>query len=381
MILFQSLVLSVIEYGFGLLTLSTAQLNRLEVIQNEAMRAILGCTRDTSAEAMRYLLNFPTMAERHRIAQVKAFLRVTADVNHPLHDKVGNRPPSRLKRGSEWMTEATNTIESCMSVESIRRGQPWQFFDDYQENYTHVVATLGRECREWAPGETDKAVEELIKQHSSDNDAIVFTDGSVKRGEKSGWAYTVRVKGETIAEGSGAVEMTTSSMLMEIKAISEALIYLQENRIKNAVIVTDSMSTLQKVKKEYMYVDWLKTLRNSALEKLTWVFSPGHAGVLGNERADTLAGTAAIDNNLTLDPPTVLQCIRQQLEDNRVPSSSYTLSRLKEKGVQAGEGVRSNLRGATRRRLNQVQMETISLPTLRWLLAMRDELEWIHPDS
>ena len=254
-------------------------------------------------------------------------------------------------------------------------------FDDYQENYTHVVATLGRECREWAPGETDKAVEELIKQHSSDNDAIVFTDGSVKRGEKSGWAYTVRVKGETIAEGSGAVEMTTSSMLMEIKAISEALIYLQENRIKNAVIVTDSMSTLQKVKKEYMYVDWLKTLRNSALEKLTWVFSPGHAGVLGNERADTLAGTAAIDNNLTLDPPTVLQCIRQQLEDNRVPSSSYTLSRLKEKGVQAGEGVRSNLRGATRRRLNQVQMETISLPTLRWLLAMRDELEWIHPDS
>ena len=175
--------------------------------------------------------------------------------------------------------------------------------------------------------------------------------------------------------------MTTSSMLMEIKAISEALIYLQENRIKNAVIVTDSMSTLQKVKKEYMYVDWLKSLRNSALEKLTWVFSPGHAGVLGNERADTLAGTAAIDNNLTLDPPTVLQCIRQQLEDNRVPSSSYTLSRLKEKGVQAGEGVRSNLRGATRRRLNQIQMETISLPTLRWLLAMRGELEWIHPDS
>ena len=102
-------------------------------------------------------------------------------------------------------------------------------------------------------------MEELIKQYSSNEDAIVFTDGSVKRGEKSGWAYTVRVRGETIAEGSGAVEMTTSSMLMEIKAISEALIYLQENRIKNAVIVTDSMSTLQKVKKEYMYVDCLKT--------------------------------------------------------------------------------------------------------------------------
>ena len=346
-ILFQSLVLSVIEYGFGLLTLSTAQLNRLEVVQNEAMRAILGCTRDTSAEAMRYLLNFPTIAERHRIAQVKAFLRVTADVNHPLHDKVGNRPESRLKRGAEWMTEATKTIESCTSVESIRRGNPWLYIDDYQENFTRVVASLGRECRDWAPGEADKAVEELIQQNSSEDDAIVFTDGSVKRGEKSGWAFTIRVNGATIAEDSGAVDITTSSMLMEIKAISEALKFLQQQGIKKAVIVTDSMSTLQKVKKELLYADWFKTLHESSLEKLTWVFSPGHSGVSGNERADSLAGAAVIDNNLTLDPPTVMQCVRQHLEDIRAPSSSHTLSRLKEKGIRAGEGAQCTLRGAT----------------------------------
>ena len=126
---------------------------------------------------------------------------------------------------------------------------------DYQENFTRVCASLGRECREWAPGETDKAVEELIQQNSSEDDAVVFTDGSVKRGEKSGWAFTVRVKGETIAESSGAVDITTPSMLMEIKAISEALKYLQEQRIRKAVIVTESMSTLQKIKKEYMYAD------------------------------------------------------------------------------------------------------------------------------
>ena len=61
-ILFQTLILSVINYGFGLMTLSEAQLERLKVIQNEAMRAILGCTRDTSAETIRYLLRFLTMA-------------------------------------------------------------------------------------------------------------------------------------------------------------------------------------------------------------------------------------------------------------------------------------------------------------------------------
>ena len=60
-ILYQTLVLSVIDYGFGVLTLSASQLRRLDVVQNEAMRTILGCTRDTSAEAMRYLLDLPCM--------------------------------------------------------------------------------------------------------------------------------------------------------------------------------------------------------------------------------------------------------------------------------------------------------------------------------
>ena len=106
-ILYQTLILSMIDYGSGLLTLSCAQLKRLETIKNEAMRAILGCTRYTSKEAMRYLHGFQTMAERHKLAQVNAFLRVAADESHPLHNKVGQRPASRLKRGAEWMTEAT----------------------------------------------------------------------------------------------------------------------------------------------------------------------------------------------------------------------------------------------------------------------------------
>ena len=42
-ILYQILILSVGNYCFGHLTLSFAQVKRLEVIQNEAMRAILGC--------------------------------------------------------------------------------------------------------------------------------------------------------------------------------------------------------------------------------------------------------------------------------------------------------------------------------------------------
>ena len=68
LILFQTLVLSVIDYGFGLLTLSKSQLERLDGIQNQGMRTILGCTRNTSCEAKRYMLGLLSMPERHKKA-------------------------------------------------------------------------------------------------------------------------------------------------------------------------------------------------------------------------------------------------------------------------------------------------------------------------
>ena len=128
-----------------------------------------------------------------------------------------------------------------------------------------------------------------------------------------------------------------------------------------------------------MYADWLEPLRNSRLERVTWIFSPGHAGVTGNERADSLAGTAAIDNDLILDPPTVLQCVKENLLQNIPQSSSHTVSLLKEKNVQPGDGAKCTLRGATRRRHNQLLTETISLHTLRWTLMERGERLWGCP--
>ena len=94
------------------------------------------------------------------------------------------------------------------------------------------------------------------------------------------------------------------------------------------------MSTLQKVRKEFLYADWVPLISDSALESLTWIFSPGHAGVQGNERADSLAGEVAIDGNLTVVSPTVIQCVTEKLMTSRPSSSSHTLSFLKEKGVK-----------------------------------------------
>ena len=60
-----TVILNRVDCGVGLLTLSKTQLNRLDVIQNEGVRTILVCTKDTTAAAMRYVLVYSAMQERH----------------------------------------------------------------------------------------------------------------------------------------------------------------------------------------------------------------------------------------------------------------------------------------------------------------------------
>ena len=55
--------------------------------------------------------------------------------------------------------------------------------------------------------------------------------------------------------------------------------------------------------------DWFASIHNSQLRRVQWIFYPGHAGVQRNERAGNLAGSANIDDRLTLNGPTVIALV------------------------------------------------------------------------
>ena len=127
-------------------------------------------------------------------------------------------------------------------------------------------------------------------------------------------------------------------MAMEVKALTEALQFLFTSVYKKAVIATDSMSTLQKIQKGMMYSDWIELIKSSELQTITWLFCPGHSGVQGNERADELAGTAVVGDQMKLDSPLVLAKVKNDLCSKRPESSSNTLKLLHDKNIKAGEG-------------------------------------------
>ena len=222
-------------------------------------------------------------------------------------------------------------------------------------------------------------VEALIADKGQAGDAVIFTDGSVVRGSKSGWAFTARVDGGVEAEESDATDPTLSSMQTEINAITFALSWVKHQDYRSILIVTDSLSTLEKIRGSNLHADWTPHIRDSQIQKITWIYCLQLSSVVGNKAADKLAGDAAISDQINpLDPHSFINLVTSALDDNPLPSSSHTLQCVKYSGELRGDGARSQLCCLTRRQTNQLLCCIVKVPTLRWTLGGGGKM-WICP--
>ena len=228
----------------------------------------------------------------------------------------------------------------------------------------------------WPVGATNAEILTLVEECSRQG-AVVFTDGPVRAGVKSDWAYSARQNGVVLAESSGAFAQTTSNMSMEVRATYEAIVWLRYERHVHAIFVIDSLSTLEKVG---LGMHWKPSITESQLGSIVWIFSPGHAGVLGTERADVLAWSSEIRGTLIMDHPAVRTAV-QEMMTATMTEVSFTIDLLKEKKVTRGDWRHGTLHGPAKRRANQMLMEIVSIHILRWTLQRRGESLWMTSDD
>ena len=93
------MILGIIDCDLGLTTLSQSSRLKLDSDQSEAMKIILGTTKDTPIETMRYLLDLPSMETRHTVKQVKAYLNAMQNPKNPFYNAVKEEQGCRLARG------------------------------------------------------------------------------------------------------------------------------------------------------------------------------------------------------------------------------------------------------------------------------------------
>ena len=170
---------------------------------------------------------------------------------HLLHTALQEEKGKRIRRGRSWMAEAEDTLKTVCKLEEVNNGEEWQLLDKERLELTKVVRTMGRERREFAPSVNDAEIRQIIQENASPADPVIYTDGSVKAGSKSGWSFVVYNDDKIAHADSGATTRTTSSMRMEIEAITRAFKWVAGNlsHAPHISILTDSGSTLEKINK------------------------------------------------------------------------------------------------------------------------------------
>ena len=126
LLLYHSVLLGAIDYGLGLITLSQSNLLKLDRVQIEAMRVILGTTKDTSIEVMRYLLGLPSMKARRKVEQVKAYLNAMQNPKNPLQDAVKEEKGCRLARGKSWTGQAAQSTQHVCGLTDLKQVRDWR---------------------------------------------------------------------------------------------------------------------------------------------------------------------------------------------------------------------------------------------------------------
>ena len=81
-----------------------------------------------------------------------------------------------------------------------------------------------------ASQKTDAEVQMFIEANSKPLGIVIYMNGSVTR-DRSGLGITVKQGGRTEHEDSGANKVTTSSVTMEVEAVTHAILWL-EGRLK-----------------------------------------------------------------------------------------------------------------------------------------------------
>ena len=111
----------------------------------------------------------------------------------------------------------------------------------------------------------------------------------VVREQKSGWAYSA--KGwwtKRLRELNGMQQYIVKHDDGE-NALTLALTWVSTQDYSRILFVTDSLSALEKVRQGNIHADWYTLIKDSSIRRITWIYCPGHAGVIGNETADRLA--------------------------------------------------------------------------------------------
>ena len=300
---------SLIDYGAPTLAnINQKQISSLEVLQNNAMRLMLGAPMWTRICNLQMEANIPPLASRIEVRNTQIAAKAL----------LSSRPSITQKRLKEELTRHTdlpipntyaahigNNIRSCKVATQLQLIKPDKLDESYQPKApwepfpAKISYTMLPASKNACSAETLlQAAHKSIREAEIHGGTSYYTDGSVDPSTHTAGAAVY----SSHFSASWRTANTCSTLQTELLAIQQTLKYSISNGEGPVIIHTDSRSSLQTLQKASITENKLLISSTLALIQqhhlqgrpvtLNWI--PSHIGIEGNEKADHLASQALL---------------------------------------------------------------------------------------
>ena len=297
--IYRTYVRSKLDYGSIVYTSATqTELQKLDVVANEALRIATGAFASTPVESLYVLANESKLAERRETLSMRYYLKIKSQLSSPVGPCISQQNQvSPTANNKTFYNRIQQTIKNLnlpkfiIQPEFSYTGQQCTV-PKYAQRRPVVDRSLTKYPKETTPPAVYLSEFAALREEKFAGYNEIYTDGS-KTSTRAGSAAVTRDKCSTATFTPEA-----SIYMAEAYALELAVGIVERSKSLLNVIYTDSRSCIESLLNASSHPTIRKVIwklhklgEKGVTVKLCWI--PSHVGIRGNDRADQKAKDAA----------------------------------------------------------------------------------------
>lgn len=292
--IYDSLIQSRLDYGAVVYSSATNNvLASLDSVLNQGIRISLGAFKSTPIDSLICEAGKIKLSLRREQQLLSFYVKILQNPKHILFNKIINNihPDSKslINRTKNIINNIYLNIMPPILKFSPYLFPPWMIHPKVDKS---LLFAKQSDSLQSLKEEFHRTVNRTYSNYT-----IMYTDGSKdqKNAGASYWSVNNSVSYRIYNEAS----ISTA----ELFAIQKCIEFINENHLTNVLLCTDSLSSLlmfEKLYSSHPIVLSIQHLIFTTNTNIVFYWVPGHAGISGNESADTLAKQALNNVNIEL---------------------------------------------------------------------------------